>query len=34
VAIGKPIRPDGHFALLSDQMDRDALENRPLQVSF
>jgi len=40
VAIGKPIRPDGHFALLSghfallsDQEDRDALENRPFQVS-
>ena len=40
VAIGKPIRPDGHFALLSDhfallsdQGDRDALENRPFQVS-
>ena len=28
MAIGKPIRPDGHFALLSDQGDRDALENR------
>jgi hypothetical protein len=33
VAIGKPIRPDGHFALLSDQRDRDALENRRSQVS-
>jgi hypothetical protein len=33
VAIGKPIRPDGHFALLSDQGDRDAQENRPSQVS-
>jgi len=40
VAIGKPIRPDGqfallsdHFALLSDQGDRDALENRPSHVS-
>ena len=33
MAIGKPIRPDGHFALLSDQGDRDALENRPSQVS-
>ena len=28
MAIGKPIRPDGHCALLSDQGDRDALENR------
>jgi len=34
VAIGKPIRVNGHFALLSDQKDRYALENRPLQVSF
>jgi len=34
VAIGKPIQADGHFALLSDQGDRNALENRPLQVSF
>jgi len=33
VAIGKPIRANGHFALLSDQGDRDALENRPSQVS-
>jgi len=33
VAIGKPIRPDGHFALLSDQGDRNALENRLSQVS-
>ena len=33
MAIGKPIRPVGHFALLSDQGDRDALENRPSQVS-
>ncbi len=33
MAIGKPIRPDGHFALLSDQRDRDALENRRSQVS-
>jgi len=40
VAIGKPIRADGHFALpsdhfalLSDLWDRDALENRPSQVS-
>ena len=33
MAIGKPIRPDGHFALLSDQGDRDALENRPPRVS-
>ncbi len=33
MAIGKPIRPDGHCALLSDQGDRDALENRPSQVS-
>src|SRR5271157_4683691 len=47
MAIGKPIRPDGHFALLSDHFallsdhfallsdhgDRDALENRPSQVS-
>ncbi|MGA2702049.1 MAG: hypothetical protein ABSH35_13260 [Isosphaeraceae bacterium] len=33
MAIGKPIRPDGHFALLSDQGDRDALENRRSQVS-
>jgi hypothetical protein len=33
VAIGKPIRPDGHCALLSDQGDRDALENRLSQVS-
>ena len=29
VAIGNPIRADGHFAALSDQGDRDALENRP-----
>ena len=34
VAIGNPIRADGHFALLSDQGDHNALENRPLQVSF
>jgi len=34
VAIGKPIRANGHFALLSDQGDRNALEHRPLQVSF
>jgi hypothetical protein len=34
VAIDKPIRADGHFALLSDQGDRDALENRPSQVSW
>jgi len=33
VAIGKPIRPDGHCALLSDQGDRYALENRLSQVS-
>jgi hypothetical protein len=33
VAIGKPIRPAGHFALLSGQGDRDALENRQSQVS-
>ncbi len=33
MAIGNPIRADGHFALLSDQGDRDALENRPSQVS-
>ena len=33
MAIGKPIRPDGHFALLSDQGDRDALENRQSEVS-
>src|SRR5271165_4683959 len=33
VAIGNPIRADGHFALLSDQGDRDALEHRPAQVS-
>ena len=33
MAIGKPIRPDGHFALLSDQGDRYALENRPSKVS-
>ena len=33
VAIGNPIRADGHFALLSDQGDRDALEHRPPQVS-
>ena len=33
MANGKPIRPDGHFALLSDQGDRDALENRPPQIS-
>ena len=33
MAIGKPIRPDGHFAAPSDQGDRDALENRPSQVS-
>ena len=40
MAIGKPIRVDryfallsDHFALLSDQGDRDALENRPFQVS-
>ena len=26
MAIGKPIRPDGHFALLSDQGDRYALK--------
>jgi hypothetical protein len=30
VAIGNPIRADGHFADLSDQGDRDALENRNL----
>ncbi len=28
MAIGNPIRPDGHFADLSDQGDRDALEHR------
>ncbi|MGA2705838.1 MAG: hypothetical protein ABSH35_32745 [Isosphaeraceae bacterium] len=28
MAIGNPIRPHGHFADLSDQGDRDALENR------
>ncbi len=33
VAIGNPIRADGHFAALSDQGDRDALENRPSRVS-
>src|SRR5208337_932132 len=33
VAIGNPIRADGHFAALSDQGDRDALENRLSQVS-
>ncbi len=33
VAIGNPIRADGHFADLSDQGDRDALEHRPPQVS-
>ena len=33
MAIGKAIRPDGHFALLSDQGDRDALENRPPEVA-
>jgi len=30
VAIGNPIRRDGHCALLSDLGDRDALENRNL----
>ncbi len=30
MAIGNPIRPDGHFADLSDQGDRDALEHRNL----
>ena len=30
MAIGKPIRRDGHCADLSDQGDRDALENRNL----
>ena len=34
MAIGKPIRPDGHCALKSDQGDRDALENRLSQVSW
>ena len=29
MAIGKPIRPDGHCALLSDQGNRNALENLP-----
>ncbi|HKM83947.1 MAG TPA: hypothetical protein VJY15_23695 [Candidatus Acidoferrum sp.] len=33
MAIGNPIRADGHFAALSDQGDRDALENRLSQVS-
>jgi hypothetical protein len=28
VAIGKPIRADGHFAFLSDQGDQNALEHR------
>jgi len=33
VAAGNPIRADGHFAVLCDQGDRDALERRPPSVS-